>query len=227
MLLGKFEKLKIVAYSDPACEKQVGEPFFVMMNPENYTQDIKMEFENGQAAGTTATLPRFKLKPPEELTFEILFDNTGIIDQNPKEDISADIDSFKEFLMGYKSEIHRPKFFAFVWGTLIMKGICVHLNISYKLFNPDGKPVRALCKVSIREMKEEELRVAQEAPESPDLTHYRVVKQGDTLPLMCYRIYGHSKYYLQVARANNIVNFINLEAGQEIFFPPIAKTNQQ
>ena len=42
---GQFEKLKIYAYSDPGCENQVGEPFTVMMNPENYTQEIKMEFE--------------------------------------------------------------------------------------------------------------------------------------------------------------------------------------
>jgi phage tail protein X len=227
MSLGRFEKLKIYAYSDPGCENQVGEPFEAMMNPENYAQEIKMEFEDGQGQGTSGSQPRFKLKPPEELSFEILFDNTGIIDKNPREDISEDIDNFREFLMGYEGDIHQPKFFKFVWGTSLMKGICVLLNISYKLFNPNGKPIRALCKVSIREMKEEERRVAEERNSSPDLTHYRKVKQGDTLPLMCYRIYGHSKYYLQVAQVNNLVNFRNLETGQEIFFPPIAKNNPQ
>jgi phage tail protein X len=231
MASGKFEKLQIIAYSDPGCENQVGEPFVAMMNPENYVQEIKMEFDNGQGQGTSGAQPKFKLKPPEELSFEILFDNTGIINDrdnpNPKyqakEDISEDIEEFKDFLMGYEGEIHQPKFFKFVWGTSLMKGICQSLHITYKLFNPDGKPIRAICKVSIRELKEEERRVAEERNASPDLTHYRTVKAGDTLPLMCYRIYGHSKYYMQVAKVNKLINFRNLEPGMEIFFPPIEK----
>ena len=223
---GQFEKLKIFAYSDPGCETQVGEPFTVMMNPENYTQEIKMEFENGQGQGTSGSQPKFKLKPPEELSFEILFDNTGIIDKNPRSDIATDIENFKQFLMGYEGDIHQPKFFKFVWGTSLMKGICVLLNIAYKLFNPNGKPIRAICKVSIRELKEEERRVAEERNSSPDLTHYRTVKQGDTLPLMCYRIYGHSRYYWQIAKVNGLSNFRELQPGSEIFFPPIDKTTK-
>ncbi len=38
-----------------------------------------------------------------------------------------------------------------------------------------------------------------------------------------YRIYGDSKYYLEVAKANNLTNFRKLTPGQEIFFPPIQK----
>ena len=125
--------------------------------------------------------------------------------------------------MGYEGDIHQPKFFKFVWGTSLMKGICVLLNIAYKLFNPNGKPIRAICKVSIRELKEEERRVAEERNSSPDLTHYRTVKKGDSLPLMCYRIYGHSKYYWQVAKVNGLSNFRELQPGTELFFPPIDK----
>jgi len=221
MAQGRFEKLKIFAYSDPGCEQQVGEPFEAMMNPESYAQEIKMEFENAQGQGTSGSQPKFKLKPPEELSFEILFDNTGIIDGNPRQDIAEDINFIKDFLMGYEGEIHQPKFFKFVWGTSLMKGICTSLNITYKLFNPDGKPIRAICKILIRELKEEERRVAEERNSSPDLTHYRVVKSGDTLPLMCYRIYGHSKYYLEVARVNKLSDFRRLQPGTQIFFPPL------
>ena len=39
---GKLEKLQIRAYSDPAFENQVGAPLQVMMNPENYSREIKM-----------------------------------------------------------------------------------------------------------------------------------------------------------------------------------------
>ena len=224
MATGEFEKLKIIAFSDPdfADSHKVGEKV-AMINPESYTLETKMEFSSNQGSGTSGQQPRFTMKPPEELAFEFLFDNTGIIDGNPRDDISQELEEFKDFLMKYEGDIHQPKFFKFVWGTSLMKGVCTALNINYKLFNPDGKPIRAICKVTIRELKEEELRVIEENNQSPDLTHYRIIKRGDTLPLMCYRIYGDSKYYIQVAKVNKLSNFRNLITGDEIFFPPIAK----
>jgi nucleoid-associated protein YgaU len=41
--------------------------------------------------------------------------------------------------------------------------------------------------------------------------------------LMCYRIYGDPKYYLQVAEANGISNFRKLIPGTDITFPPLHK----
>lgn len=221
---GEFEKMTIYAYNNPDLSDahQKGK-FVAMINPENYTLDIKMEFTDGQGQGTTGAQPRFKLKTPEELAFEFLFDNTGIIDGKRRENLTTDIQDFAIFLMGYDSESHEPKFFKLVWGTLLFKARCTGLNIAYKLFNPDGAPIRALCKTTFKELKEEELRASQDAAQSPDLTHYRVVKKGDTLPLMCYKIYGDSKYYLQVARVNRLINFRELEPGSELFFPPIEK----
>jgi nucleoid-associated protein YgaU len=55
------------------------------------------------------------------------------------------------------------------------------------------------------------------------LTHSRIVKSGDTLPLLSKEIYGNSAYYLQLAQANNLDDFRNLQPGQEIFFPPLAQ----
>jgi hypothetical protein len=125
--------------------------------------------------------------------------------------------------MGYDGSTHEPKFFKLVWGTLLFKGRCTGLNIAYKLFNPDGAPIRAICKVTFKEFKEENLRVAEENNQSPDLTHYRVVKKGDTLPLMCFLIYGDSRHYLEVARANKLVNFRRLPVGEVLSFPPFEK----
>jgi nucleoid-associated protein YgaU len=70
---------------------------------------------------------------------------------------------------------------------------------------------------------EDNLRVARENNSSPDLTHVRMVKEGDTLPLMTYRIYGDPKYYLEVAKANKINNFRKLKTGDIIIFPPLTK----
>ena len=226
MANGQLEKMKIYAYNNPelSTAHQVGQPFVAMMNPETYAIDKKMEFNLKQGHGTSGHQPKFELKLPEEMSFEFLFDNTGIIDGQPSTNLTQKIDDFSELLMGYNGSTHEPKFFKLVWGTLLFKGRCTALNIAFKLFNPDGAPIRAICKVTFKEMKEEKLRVAQEDNHSPDLTHHRIVKKGDTLPMMCFLIYGDARYYLEVARANKLINFRKLNIGDELFFPPFAKT---
>lgn len=225
MAAGKLEKMRIFAYNDPEMgdQHQVGEPFTAMMNPETYSIEAKMEFNTSQGHGTSGSQPRFELKLPEEMSFEFLFDNTGIIDGVATENLSSKIQDFSLFLMGYDGQSHEPKFFKLAWGTLVFKGRCTALLINYKLFNPDGAPIRAICKVTFKEFREENLRVAQENNRSPDLTHRRVVKKGDTLPLMCWRIYGDSRHYIEVARANGFTNFRDLAPGTTVLFPPFRK----
>ncbi|WP_132056074.1 CIS tube protein [Pseudocnuella soli] len=227
---GELKKVKIYAYtnidmadSHLAQVEGIANPYTALINPETYTVDIKYEFQNSQGQGTTGGQQQFKVKYPEEMSFDFLFDNTGIIDGKPKPDIADDIAQFKKFLMDYDGNIHEPRFFKLVWGTDLFKGRCSGLNIAYKLFNPDGAPIRALCKVTLKEATEEERRVLEQHDRSPDLTHYRVVKKGDTLPWMCYNIYGDPRYYLQVAAANQLSNFRNLVVGDELFFPPVEK----
>ena len=229
---GELKKMKIYAYTNVdvadnhlASVPGIDNPYTALVNPETYSIEIKYEFEKAQGHGTTASKQQFKVKLPEEMSFEFLFDNTGIIDGKPRESIAADIDNFKKFLMDYDGNSHQPRFFKFVWGTDLFKGRCSALNINYKLFNPDGSPIRAICKVALKQATDEELRVIKQNDKSSDLTHYRVVQKGDTLPLMCFKIYGDSSYYLQVAKVNKLHNFRNLETGMELFFPPIDKTN--
>lgn len=225
MAQGKLEKIKILAYNNPdyADNHKVGDTFTAMVNPETYVLDYKVEFTEGQGTGTSAATQRFNVKKPEEMAFEFLFDCTGIINGVKKDSIHEEVEAFKQMLLEYDSASHEPKHFKLVWGNFIFKGRCNALSITYKLFNPDGSPIRAVCKASFKGSVEETLRVATENPQSADLTHYRIVKMGDTLPLMCYSIYGDSKYYLQVAMVNKLDNFRHLIPGSELFFPPMVK----
>ena len=226
MAQGKLEKIKILAYNKPdyADNHKVGDTFSAMVNPESYVLDYKVEFAEGQGTGTSAATQRFNVKKPEEMAFEFLFDSTGIIDGRKRESVHDEVETFKQLLLEYDSASHEPKHFKVVWGHFIFKGRCNSLSITYKLFNPDGSPIRAICKAGFKGSIEETLRVATENPQSPDLTHYRTVKMGDTLPLMCFNIYGDSKYYLEVARVNKLYNFRDLIQGTELFFPPLQKT---
>jgi hypothetical protein len=228
---GKLEKMLILAFSDSEKAENGGvndadDMFEALINPESYTLQYKLKFSEGtQGQGTSGAQLKYEYTEPEEITFEFLFDNTGIIDGQPRASIAADLKKFKEVLIAYKGDSHEPRHFKLVWGeNSIFKGRVTEVSINHKMFKPDGTPIRATATVKFRSSIEEQKRAAQENRSSPDLTHVRKVKFGDTLPLMCYRIYGDPKYYLQVAEANGLDNFRRLKPGTDIFFPPLVKT---
>jgi len=227
---GKLEKMLILAFSDSEKAENGGlleadDVFEALINPEGYSLNYKLKFSDAaQGQGTSGQQLKYEYTEPEEINFELLFDNSGIIDGNPRDSIADDLKRFKEVVIDYKGDSHEPRHFKLVWGeNSIFKGRVTELSISYKLFKPDGTPIRASANVKFKSSIEEQKRAAQEDKSSPDLTHLRKVKAGDTLPLMCYRIYGDPQYYLQVAAANGIANFRQLQPGTDIFFPPIEK----
>lgn len=230
MASGKLEKVKIFAYPDSKTMEQGGEPIEgspieALINPESFTMDYKLKFaKEGQGHGTSGKQLKYEYTEPEEMAFEFLFDCTGIIDGKPRENVAEDIANLKKVLFEFKGDTHEPPHVKLAWGnSALFKGRLTQLSINYKLFSSDGQPLRAVAKATFKKSVEEEKRAAEEKKNSPDLTHVRVVKAGETLPLMCRRIYGNSKYYLQVAKANRLNNLRRLQQGMEIFFPPVKK----
>ncbi|CAA9197814.1 LysM peptidoglycan-binding domain-containing protein [Flavobacterium collinsii] len=225
-MAGELEKLKVVAYSDPQFNNKIADgKFSTLMNPEKYTYHYKIEKDETQASGTSTVSPKFNKKLPENLELDFVFDRSGVIDGSPSvnKGIIDDIEKFKKVILDYNGDEHKPNYLIISWGTLLFKGALTEMDIEFKLFKPDGTPIRAIAKAKFQGFVEDKLRAAKENNKSPDLTHYRIVKEGDTLPLMTFYIYGDSKYYLEVARVNNIVNFRKLKTGQKLFFPPLQK----
>lgn len=230
-------KMKIMAFSDTNFSQKAGE-VVLQLNPEKYSLDYEVQFANTQSSGSTGQELLFDRIKSQKLNFDFLFDRTGAIPDSVaipgldglpslggknKDGVQPDIDKLREITMGFDGGIHRTKYLILNWGKLLFKCCLTKMNITYKLFRPDGTPLRATARCFFEEYRETELRLKEENKNSPDLTHLRTVKEGDTLPLMAYRVYGDSKYYLQVAKVNEIENFRNLEVGQQVFFPPIKK----
>jgi nucleoid-associated protein YgaU len=236
---GELIKLRIKAYKDEQFTEEVGDgEFKTLLNPEQYKFNYKIDQNEDQASGTSAASPRFNKAPPEDLELEFVFDRTGVVvdygksgsaDDNTFRDegngIIDDIEQFKKVIFDYNGDEHKPNYLIISWGTLLFKGTLSEMDITYKLFKPDGTPLRATARAKFKGFVEDDLRVAKENNSSSDLTHIREVKEGDTLPLMTFRIYGDSKYYLEVAKVNRITNFRKLTVGQKIFFPPIEKVS--
>jgi len=250
---GKLVKLTITAYQDENFKEQQSEPMEALINPEGYKETFNIEYDESQAPGNDGNAPKFNKITPGEFTFRMLFDSTGVFNsidnadealESISENITAfkpsfldektdevdrgvydDIEKFKKLTISFNGSTHQNNSLIIAWGPLLVKCKLTKLDIDYKLFNASGYPIRAEATISCINTISDDERKALENKQSPDLTHIRYAKAGDSLPLMAYRIYGDSKYYLEVAKANNLLNFRRLKAGQKIIFPPLKKSN--
>ena len=229
---GQLAKLKIIAYKDERFEEAVEDGEFVaQLNPEKVSFKYQIELEEQQAQGTSGAQPRFGKTKPEELTFQFLFDATGAIplpdgaSAISEDGVDARISAFKRVVLQFNGEEHKPNNLKLIWGRLLFKCVLNELNLEYTLFRADGTPLRASATAKFVGYVEDELRVATERRESPDLTHLRVIRDGEKLQDHVVSIYGDAALYLEVARVNRLANFRRLTTGQTLVFPPVNKSD--
>jgi len=218
---GTLEKLMIKAYEQPDYSGNPVAEFSAYVNPSEITLGYEIEYDSAQGAGTTNSRMSFKKMKPGDMSLTFFIDGTGA--RGDKADVQEMVEKFQE-VTGYSGTIHRTRYLKVVWGTLQVKR-CVlkSASIAYKLFKPDGIPLRAVISATFTDNSDDQTRVAMAQDESADLTHVRVVKAGDTLPALCYSVYGDQGLYLEVARVNRMDNFRRLEPGTQVFFPPLEK----
>jgi hypothetical protein len=241
MSLGQLQKMKLVAYTDKTFGTTVPglQPYEVLINPENYSITYGTASSDQTAQGSSETQSTFRNRLVQTLSFKFLFDGTGVIkkDQgllaglasglaipglnaNPP-DVAQMLSDFKKVVYDYNSDTHEPPYVQLQWGLLLYNCKLTRMTINFKLFKPDGTPLRAEADCSFEGVIDEQKLAGIENRHSPDLTHIRTVKEGDTLSLMCYREYGDSKYYYQVAQFNGLTDFKSLTPGTKLFFPPV------
>jgi hypothetical protein len=213
--------MTITAYTDAAFSAQ-GDEYTVFVNPDQITFNYKIKSTRQDVPGTGANTLKYIGVEPESVSFDIIFDTTGVIPGSTG-DVYSQIADFKKITYDYNGSIHRPNYVQLSWGSIIFKGVLSSLNVTYTLFSPQGVPLRAKVSVSFEESMDPATIARDDDRASPDMTHLRTVLDGDTLPLMCYRIYGDPSFYLEIARINGLDHFTDLIPGTRIEFPPVAK----
>ncbi len=218
----KYEKLLIKAYESTSSTAEKGE-YRVLFNPEQLSESLKIEWNEDQAGGTSGTNQTFNKITPPELALGLLFDGTGATGQKDVEPVEEQIRQFKEVVFDYDGDYHEPPYIGVFWGNFKFFGRLEEVAFTYDLFKPDGSVLRAKADVRITRSLADELRIRQQNDSSPDLTHVKSVHHSDTLPLMCYKTYNHSDYYVQVAQVNKLYSFRDLTQVDELIFPPLDK----
>ena len=237
--LFKLAKLTIYGYADTKRKRRVAgrSTFEVMFNPASFSMQYSNTFQEQQGLNTGANQARFANGRRQVLSLTLIIDGTGVGDYGltsiiglGTDSVATQIDRFLTLCFYKNGDIHEPNFLTIQWGKgPLQAGFDCRLqsvDINYTSFNRDGSPLRAELSTSFVEDIEPTKRAAIERTSSPDLSHTRVVKHGDTLPILCREIYGSAEHYLRVAEVNGLDDFRNLTPGQELLFPPFERTNQ-
>jgi nucleoid-associated protein YgaU len=115
---------------------------------------------------------------------------------------------------------HEPLYLKLEWGDLVFHCRLVSVNVSYTLFNRQGRPIRAELACAFKGSLQLSKRVQKS---SPDLSHSRLVEAEDNITIMTNKIYKNPAYYIRVAQANRLNNFRRLPMELELQFPPLEK----
>jgi len=194
--------------------------FRAMLNPSSWSHRHTISYDRKAAFGKASPTVRFSGTDEEEVSFDLVLDGTGVV-EGATQDVRTQIERLKGVVYAYDGHQHEPSVVKLSWGSLVFFGRLRGLSVEYTVFEPGGDPLRARAKLAFLGFmteKEESLRANRS---SPDLSHVVVVQRGDTLPLLCHRIYRDAAYYPEVARFNDLTDFRHLEPGTRIRLPPL------
>jgi hypothetical protein len=228
----KLEKLVIRSFEnrdfsgeDPARK------FITPINPESFTQTFKVNADTSHGHGNPGTEAKYKSTEPEQLKLEFILDGSKTMEGYGGENkdyisrkVHDQLEDLKKCVYNFDGKIHRPRFLVVMWGSEVnFKCVLSNLDLNYTLFEPDGSPLRVKVSATFLAHKSREQLLAESKASSPDLTHFRKVKQGDRLDLLTNSIYNNPKYFMQVGKVNGLTTLRQLMPGTNLYFPPFNK----
>ena len=225
---GELTKLLVMSYTDVGRSKGE-EKFEAFINPDEYSMNYNVVVDKTSVTGkNTNDQNPFLHIQPLEVTLKFFLDGTN--STGKALDVKKQIGQFHK-VIGYDGDVHQPRYLRLIWGEAgwlratqsSFDCFLKSATFQYKMFKPDGTPLRVIINATFIEVLSQPAAQGEDNKKSPDLTHIRVVKEGDTLPSLANDIYGDFSYYLELARVNNLQDFRNLVPGQKLYFPPFDK----
>jgi hypothetical protein len=173
-------------------------------NPTEYSLTKSNEWKYENVTGTSFTEPEFTGGQPRQMELSLLFDQT-----------------FPPYKMTVRAATAAvPPFVTFQWGALIFKGAMTNLACSYKVFRPDGEPIRADVKLTL---KQAAATIKGQNPTTRANAGFgmHTIRDGDTLPSISYGAYGDATQWRLIAEANGVDNPLHLRRGRSLSLPKL------
>ena len=204
-------------------------PFDVLFNPTEYSISKSNEWKFEKVTGTAFTPPAFGGGNPRELTLNLLLDASLLGKTQHVRGITDQLFRMMEVPGGSSggSSSAAPPFITFTWGSeTTFKSVCTSLTVAYKLFRPNGDPIRADVKMTLKQAEAASTASSTGANRGTNPTTrakaghgVHTVKDGDTLPSIAYEAYGDATVWRAIADANGVENPLHLRRGRALSLP--------
>jgi len=216
----QLTKLTIDAYTDIEFHNPAGITWTALLNPTELTFSRKNLYQATQSAGTSAPQQSFSGGEPDQVSLDLLLDGTGVVGEPGS--IGPKLDELLA-LTKFQGDTHQPYYVHAYWGRFTFRGILIQVDVTYKLFDRAGEPLRATAKLQFKEALSPEEVQAEDRPASPDLYQTWLVRDGDTLDSVAATVYGDPAYWRPLAAANKLSNPRGLRTGTVLLLPPVAQ----
>jgi hypothetical protein len=216
-----------------------GETFDVLhvsYNPNSLTFEKKPKISTIPIPGIDHPLQQFVRGEIETLSVELFFDTTKDGMGSSVKSVTEETDKFYG-LVKIDPETHAPPVCVFAWGTNFpgdklperygnqrrecFKGLVTSIKQEFKLFAPDGTPLRAKVTVSLNEYWTLDEQLAHLNLKSPDHTRVHILSAHETLASLAQTYYLDFNQWRAIAKENNIEDPRRLTPGTALVIPPI------
>ena len=230
--MGTLKKAKIVIYKNGGKSKEEVECAY---NPSQYTINSGANYKEDNSLGTDISRMVFLSGTQKEFSTTLFFDSEGEFGRaenilTASYDLLSGTSSLKPVTdmtkkitsaVNVSGSDHKPPLVSFIWGNLDFKGVITSVTETFTMFDTFGKPIRAKMDITIKEAQEEGITKKTEPFESPDRTKYKTVVEGSSLWNIAYEEYGDCGKWRLIAKANGLLNPLNIYPGQVLKIPAL------
>lgn len=218
-----MEKMKLTGYADKEYKEEI-DSMTVQVVPKEYKGKKGIKYEAGEEAGQNVQSPVFSGQRNEEFTVDFIFDCTGALEGTKESDtIEGKMQLLDRIVYQYNGDKHEPAYVEVVWGTFIFRGRLKEMNSEYTLFTAEGVPLRVKVTLSLVQFVSVEKALKLANNQSPDMSHLITLKAGDSIAMLCRKIYGDSCLADEVAAVNGLCGFRSVKPGTRLLFPHLRK----
>lgn len=217
--------------------KQSGtEDVAVSYNPNSLTFEKKPKIASIPIPGLDSPLQQFVRGESETLSVDLFFDTTETGMKSGATSVTTLTDAFYG-LIKIDPTTHAPPIVEFIWGSKFpgdslptmyqnqrrttFKGLVTSVKQEFKLFAPDGTPLRAKLTIALNEYKPLHEQLSQLNLQSPDHTRVHILSAHETLASVAQTYYLNFAYWKTIADENNIDDPRRLEPGTALVIPPL------
>lgn len=214
------QMLKIIGHtSDPTKSGGgSGQTFEARINPTTIRHTKSLHFNTDNSANASNDVKQWQGYGPEFLSFKLVINGK----KTSGDTVVKQLDELNKVVYDYNGSIHKSCWNTVQWGT-VPPFKCHLKSMSVEYLNFSGKGDPSSAEVDLIFVVHEDREAAEKANNnnSPDMSHIKVLRDGDKLPNLCHEIYSDISYYMQIAELNGLTNFRDIPAGKKLLFPPL------